>query len=115
MKCPKCGCEMTCKTIDASRQWYEYRCPKCGYGEGYATIQETPATYPTGNPYCPMVSATELEVEQKWNALRNQAAIACLAQIVGNIPSDIQGDYTKAYVEEAINYADELVKQLKEK
>ena len=50
-----------------------------------------------------------------WNALRNQAAIACLAQIVGNIPSDIQGDYTEAYVEEAINYADELVKQLKEK
>lgn len=50
-----------------------------------------------------------------WHSLRNQAAIACLAQIVGNIPSDIQGDYTKAYVEEAINYADELVKQLKEK
>ena len=48
-----------------------------------------------------------------WQNVRIQAAIACLAQIVGNIPSGIQGDYTEAYVEEAINYADELVKQLK--
>ena len=68
---------------------------------------------PTCSPDCPTMSSSELEVEQKWRDLRNQAAIAAM-QGVMNFFGSI--DYNRETIARlAVEQADALIDMLKEK
>ena len=66
---------------------------------------------PTCSPDCPTMSSSELEVEQKWRDLRNQAAIAAM-QGVMNFFGSI--DYNRETIARlAVEQADALIAELR--
>ena len=72
---------------------------------------------PTCSPDCPTMSSSELEVEQKWRDLRNQAAIAAMQGALANcylhhLSNSIP---CNSIAKQSVLYADALIEALKKK
>lgn len=79
-------------------------------GEQYV-LKSKHMDLPAGSPDCPIQTASELEVEQKWNTLRNQAAIAAM-QGVMNFFGSI--DYKREIIARlAVEQANALIEELR--
>ena len=85
---------------------------------------------PTCSPDCPTMSSSELEVEQKWRDLRNQAAIAAMQGTITILSSSdrhafrnivvesFKGDkktYPNEIAKFAVACAESLIEELKKK
>lgn len=76
-------------------------------------INESVHQLPTGSPDDPVMPSSELEMEQKWEDLRNQAAIAAMQGIMNFFDSI---DFNKETIAKwAVGQADALIKELKKK
>ena len=113
MKCKNCGAEMLVDTsvvYTSDPPMYKWKCPKCGCEEYHLTSEfEIDAN----------TSESKLVIPDPWFNFRCQAAkdfvVGMLAHAHRYHPRDPkEKDWHKAIVEEGIEIADELVRQLKQ-
>lgn len=107
MKCPKCGAEMVRtpdKILTSEPPMYEYVCPKCG-AINYKRTDEID----TDN----CEHGVLIALPDPWQDFRCVAAKDFLAAMLTNGSTPFP--HNDAQVKRAIDYADELIKQLKER
>jgi predicted nucleic-acid-binding Zn-ribbon protein len=112
MKCKNCGTEMLVDNsivYTSNPPMYKWKCPKCGCEEYHLTSEHEIDTN---------TRQSKLVVKDEWFNFRCQAAkdfvVGMLAHAHRYHPRDPEEkDWHKAIVEEGIEIADELVRQLK--
>lgn len=110
-KCPKCGANMLIEegVMTASiPPKYRYHCPLCG--EMDFDTEKYPMPEVMHEPIPVMINRLPTD----WSAFRREAAKDILAGFAAKIGHSMN-DYSEQSCKYAIQLADELIKQLKEK